>query len=164
MNISPDILARVIALNFDQPTMTAVLQIIADATDKPIRKGVPSKAYRLAADWSLPDEMRDYAGELGLSGAEISQEAEKMRNWSISSPKGAKMDWFATWKNWILAYMERTNRGPNGHTPRPKATALATLQAIANGDEANDLFAASRTSGPVRTTIEGSVVPFPQRA
>ena len=160
MNISPDILARVIALNFDQPTMTAVLQIIADATDKPIRKGVPSKAYRLAADWSLPDEMRYYAGELGLSGAEISQEAEKMRNWSISSPKGAKMDWFATWKNWILAYMERTNRGPIAG----KATALATLQAIANGDEANDLFAASRTSGPVRTTIEGSVVPFPQRA
>ncbi len=77
----------------------------------PESKGVESKgrdvgearkrAYRLPEDWVLPAEYRLAAKERGLSDAEIDHQAERMLHWSRSDPKGAKIDWFHTWMNWI---------------------------------------------------------------
>jgi len=58
-------------------------------------------ARRLPPDWTLPDDYRKAALEKGLSETEISNQAERMLNWSLSSKNGAKLDWYRTWLNWI---------------------------------------------------------------
>jgi uncharacterized protein YdaU (DUF1376 family) len=61
----------------------------------------PSRSHRLSADWTLPDDLRDWAIEQGWPPPTIDAEAEKMRDWSLSSPNGAKKDWSAAWRNWM---------------------------------------------------------------
>ncbi|CDM59046.1 hypothetical protein LPU83_3401 [Rhizobium favelukesii] len=39
-----------------------------------------------------------------------------MKNWSLSNPKGAKLDWLATWRNW---YSDKLDAKPK--TPTTKA-------------------------------------------
>ncbi len=57
--------------------------------------------------------MRRYAEQLGLSERQIDEQGELMRDWSMSAPAGAKVDWEAAWRNWVKRAHER---GP----PRPQ--------------------------------------------
>lgn len=70
------------------------------------------RAARLPADWVLPDDYREAARQRGLSDAEITRQADRMRNWSLSATGGAKLDWFRTWLNWI-------DSAPKNVTPLP---------------------------------------------
>ena len=36
-----------------------------------------------------------------MTDREIDAEGETIRDWSLSSPAGAKLDWEATWRGWI---------------------------------------------------------------
>ena len=58
------------------------------------------RAVRLPADWILPDEWFQVALDIGLEPDVIREEADEIRDWSHSSPKGAKLDWLATWQTW----------------------------------------------------------------
>lgn len=86
------------------------------------REGTPAKvkskarkvATRLAADWAIPDEWIAVAAKIGLSEEQARLEAEKMRDWSLSAPGGAKLDWLAAWRNWAR----------KAHKDTPKASAL----------------------------------------
>ena len=68
---------------------------------KEIQKRAPKRASRLDGDFSPSDTMRSFARERGLTDREIALEGEKIRDWSLSSPAGAKLDWEAAWRNWI---------------------------------------------------------------
>lgn len=70
-------------------------------------KGVQKKASRLPAGWVLPVEWHDIATGLGLPSHLVQREAEKMLDWSLSSPSGAKTDWLATWRNWCRSAVDR---------------------------------------------------------
>jgi uncharacterized protein YdaU (DUF1376 family) len=59
------------------------------------------RASRLPEDWQIPEEWIDEAVSRGLTRARAYAEAERMRNWSQSSPNGAKVKWLAVWRNWI---------------------------------------------------------------
>ncbi|WP_288192709.1 DUF1376 domain-containing protein [uncultured Phyllobacterium sp.] len=59
------------------------------------------RATRLPFDWVIPDDWHDEAVEHGLNPALVNVEAERMKNWSLSSKNGAKLDWHATWRNWF---------------------------------------------------------------
>ena len=59
------------------------------------------KAHRLSDDWQIPEDWIDEAVSRGLTRARAYAEAERMRNWSQSSPNGAKVKWLAVWRNWI---------------------------------------------------------------
>jgi uncharacterized protein YdaU (DUF1376 family) len=59
------------------------------------------RATRLPEDWRIPEEWIDEAFSRGLTRARAYAEAERMRNWSQSSPNGAKVKWLAVWRNWI---------------------------------------------------------------
>jgi uncharacterized protein YdaU (DUF1376 family) len=59
------------------------------------------RASRLPEDWQIPEEWIDEAVSRGLTRARAHAEAERMRNWSQSSPNGAKVKWLAVWRNWI---------------------------------------------------------------
>lgn len=83
-------------------TQNSDIRDTTDVVSKPRKRGeTPARASRLSADWTLPDELRDWAIEQGWPPPLIDHEAERMRDWSLSSPNGAKRDWAATWRNWM---------------------------------------------------------------
>lgn len=73
--------------------------------------GVSKKhAVRLSADWQCPSEWIDEAVEAGLSRPKALAEAERMKNWSLSNPKGAKLNWHAAWKNWYTDKLDQPKK------------------------------------------------------
>lgn len=76
----------------------------------------PKRGTRLPADWSLPDDWREWsASNTQLTGQQIAIEAEKFRDYWTAQPgaKATKTDWQATWRNWC-----RSARPLNG-TAKP---------------------------------------------
>jgi hypothetical protein len=75
-------------------------------------KGVPkgsslpkpkNRGTRLGADWQLSAANVEYGLALGVPESVVRREGERMRDWAIAAPgqKGVKLDWDATWRNWI---------------------------------------------------------------
>lgn len=75
------------------------------------REGKPSlkKGTRLSQDWKLPREWGDWAMGEGWPETVIRFEAEKFRDYwvGLAGQKATKLDWPATWRNWM-----RRNGGP----------------------------------------------------
>lgn len=62
----------------------------------------PKRGTRLPDDWTLPLEWYADARKLRpLTDAQIRAIAEAFRDYWVSAPKGVKLDWRATWRNWI---------------------------------------------------------------
>lgn len=66
------------------------------------------KGSRLQKDWVLPSPWGLWAMEKGLTREQVLHQAQKFRNyWVAKSGKdAAKVDWEATWHNWILKTVE----------------------------------------------------------
>lgn len=82
-----------------------------------------ARAVRLAENWQLPVEWRKDAIDTGLPEHLIDAEAANMRDWSLSSPQGAKRDWRAMWRNWCrkaVKDLPRARAGPPGRKPNIK--------------------------------------------
>lgn len=78
---------------------------------------------RLPEDWVLTKGLGEWAIAQGMDPPQVRVEADKFRDhWhSVPGAKGRKLDWPATWRNWIRKALEsapRTpspaNGGPNG--------------------------------------------------
>lgn len=95
-------------------------------TPPPIIPQTPStiretkRATRLSPDWTLPASWGRWAVDQGHSEAHVRLEAEKFRDfWCSKSGKDAtKLDWMATWRNWIRNSKAPSQRGQ----PPPKLT------------------------------------------
>lgn len=112
---------------------------IADALKTPVHQDTnisslrseiapPAKkrASRLPETWSLPRAWGQWAVSEGFTEAVIRSEAEKFRDYWISKPGKAatKLDWFATWRNWIRGAAKcQPGRGP----PDERKTILDVL-------------------------------------
>ena len=61
------------------------------------------RGSRLSDDWVLPRDWGEWALSQGWSEVAIRNEADLFRDYWISAPgqKGVKLDWFATWRNWL---------------------------------------------------------------
>ena len=70
-------------------------------------EGKPSskkqRGSRLPKDWVLPQDWGDWALGEGWPEPVIRAEADKFRDYwhSIAGQKGVKLDWLATWRNWM---------------------------------------------------------------
>lgn len=67
----------------------------------------------------MPDDFQpdlDFAIGEGLSHSEANLEAAKIRDWSKSSPNGAKLDWPATWRSWVRRVISDRKR-PHQQAP-----------------------------------------------
>ncbi len=67
-------------------------------------KPVRLRATRLPPDWRLPDEYKDYATKIHhLEPDRTVRISLAFRDYWIAKPgsAGTKLDWFATWRNWI---------------------------------------------------------------
>lgn len=75
----------------------------------PVPKKLKARGSRLAEDWRLPKPWGDFAVELGISPDEVRRQAEIFRDyWHARAGKEAlKVDWQATWRNWIRRHVER---------------------------------------------------------
>jgi hypothetical protein len=68
------------------------------------------KATRLAKDWELEQEEGEWAERQGMTYEEIKFEEGKFRDYWHSTGK-AKVDWSATWRNWVRTTIERKSNG-----------------------------------------------------
>lgn len=97
-------------------TSTLVPSRSAEAPASGRRRGT-----RLPDDFAVTDEMKTWFAE-NCRGVDGGRETEKFRNyWLAKSGKDAtKIDWPATWRNWMLNAAERA--GPNARGPFTGAT------------------------------------------
>lgn len=106
------------------------------------------RATRLSTDWILPKAWGRWAMEQGHSEAQTRLEGEKFRDfWCSKAGKDAgKLDWEATWRNWIRNCGTRSaSRGPP--PPKPKSEFMQHQDDVqrvldeARGVSRNDQFA-----------------------
>jgi uncharacterized protein YdaU (DUF1376 family) len=76
-------------------------------------KASPKKdrGSRLSPDWFLPVEWGEWALSEGMDRQQIRAEADKFRDYWLAraGPQGVKLDWAATWRNWIRTARDRKN-------------------------------------------------------
>ena len=80
----------------------------------PPQGGKRNRATRLPDNWSLSvDDMR-FAAEQGLICNEIAHEAAKFADYWRAQPddKARKVNWSATWRNWVRRRQENRPTGP----------------------------------------------------
>lgn len=79
--------------------------------------GSSKKGSRIDPAWEPGEEEISYAEGKGLSLETINLEAERFRNYWLgrSGQAGVKLDWPATWRNWVLKCIEQ--RGESGLPP-----------------------------------------------
>lgn len=122
-------------------------QCVEDASQKPepdkekeIPKGISKKkASRLSEDWVLPSEWFEWALSQGLSADQVYGQAERFRDYWIAKAgkDAAKLDWNATWRNWI----RNASKG-FGKNERKSSKSAAEI-----ARNAADRFAARRMGG-----------------
>lgn len=79
---------------------------IEDSLSKKERGTPPirvSRGSRIATDWVPSPDGRSFAKGEGFSDAEVDREVLRFRDhWlSVAGAKGVKLDWDATWRNWV---------------------------------------------------------------
>ena len=113
----------------------------------------PKRTTRLAIDFIPTPAMRQVGREHGLTEREIDLEGEKMRDWSLSAKGGAKLDWDATWRNWLKNRTPSPRAGPNGvsHSaslPNPEKSVHAAAKKLCD-----DVATGAVTFGPIAPSV-----------
>jgi hypothetical protein len=146
MTFTSTTIRKLRALNLEQHIFDAVLLIFEEAKEaKPKKKGCAADRHargtRLADDWVLPAEWRQWALNIGLRPFEVDREARGFHRWALNAKgdKGIKLRWDLTWQNWCERMLKDAGRQPmvvNGAGPAapaegPETFTDATWRAIA---------------------------------
>lgn len=90
-----------------------------DLPPSPKRGRAPRQVKTLCpTDWFPSEDLQAYARELGLSADTCMREAAAMRDWSASSGN-KKLDWDATFRNWLRRKSEQAPRRPQRQEDTP---------------------------------------------
>ncbi|MEM7191291.1 MAG: hypothetical protein AAF405_00240 [Pseudomonadota bacterium] len=98
------------------------------------------RGARLREDWVLPRAWGSWAVEQGWPEAVIRAEADKFKDYWIAIPgqKGVKLDWQATWRNWMRrnhpittggTHERSRTHGRSAAAPASEASSIAGLLA-----------------------------------
>lgn len=71
------------------------------------------RGSRLHADWHLPKAWGEWAvSSGGMSEDDVRREADRFRDYWLGVPgqRGVKLDWLATWRNWISKAVDDRRR------------------------------------------------------
>jgi hypothetical protein len=96
----------------------------------PPKRSAEARGARLPDGWTPTHELNATGLELGLSQQEIENETAKFRDYWTAQPgaKGRKLDWPATWRNWLRTAAER-RRGKavqsNAYSNQPQSSGRA---------------------------------------
>ncbi len=95
------------------------------------KKDSPKKGSRLSEDWTLPRPWGEWAVQQQLSEKEVRDQAARFHDYWIGVPgqKGVKLDWQATWRNWIRSAAARGTGYVNGGAPPRQQTASDSIRA-----------------------------------
>ena len=102
------------------------------ATDPPTpKKPRQSRGTRIPEDFVLTDDMRAWATKQEVDHVDLDRATAKFINyWTGKSGRNAtKVDWIATWRNWIYSEAEHVPRRPSPRTT-PAADPWATAALI----------------------------------
>lgn len=81
--------------------------IPVESTAVAIAPAKSKKGTRLSKDWALPKDWGNWALSKGLTRDQVLNEATRFRNHWVSTTKNpTKLDWEATWQNWILKFID----------------------------------------------------------
>jgi uncharacterized protein YdaU (DUF1376 family) len=98
-----------------------------------------NRGARLSADWFLPMEWGEWALTEGMDRDAIRIEAERFRDYwcGKAGQQAVKLDWLATWRNWIRTAKERGNGNrtskqipKGGKRPDPALEQIARLAGL----------------------------------
>lgn len=66
------------------------------------------RSARLPAEWVLPKAWGVWAVSEGMSETDVRREAERFRDYwhSIGGQRAVKLDWQATWRNWVRKVLD----------------------------------------------------------
>jgi hypothetical protein len=102
--------------------------------NKKEKKEGRSQATRLPADWTCPTDWLDEAFTAGMSLTNAIASSRRMHNWSLSDPKGKKLDWHATWRNWFQRDLPKPHSTASPAKPKKLTHAnMWTADAVAIG-------------------------------
>lgn len=89
------------------------------------------KGSRLSSDWVLPRELGLWAMGQGMSELCVRREAEKFRDYWIgkAGSSGIKIDWEATWRNWVRKQLDDAGRAERAR-PSSAAPAVGEIREI----------------------------------
>ena len=105
-----------------------------DKSSKRDTKVSPKKrASRIPDDWFLSKELGDWSVSQGYGIEHIRIEAEKFKDYwiGVGGQKGRKLDWNATWRNWIRNSKGHTNGKFNGSNQTTNMANDPALEQIA---------------------------------
>lgn len=73
----------------------------------------PSRGSRLDADWRLPKAWGEWAVTEGMSEPTVRRQADRFRDYWIgkAGKDSAKLDWEATWRNWVRKHLDESRSG-----------------------------------------------------
>jgi hypothetical protein len=112
-----------------------------------------SQATRLPADWMIPNDWLLEATAAGMFREAALASANRMHNWSLSDPKGKKLDWRAAWRNWFQRDLPKP---PSTASPAPRnAGERAFLKLQGQSHEPPDTAPKRMEAGDGRRQIEG---------
>jgi len=118
----------------DAPTPTPTVK-------KEEPKGSSQKAAsRLPDDWRLPPSWGEWAASEGMDELTIRREAEKFADYwrGVAGAKGRKLDWLATWRNWVRKALDDRRTGFRAGQPKlgeTRVTATGVRQEFIGGTE-----------------------------
>jgi hypothetical protein len=87
---------------------------IQNRTKPSLRDGARKRATRIPDDWKPSLEDIEFAKGLGLTDSDIVRQAARFLDfWKGKSGQGGtKVDWPATWRNWVRGEAEKLGRSP----------------------------------------------------
>jgi hypothetical protein len=85
--------------NVDETLQKRQSNVVDTDTDTE-QKHKNKRGSRLTQDFCLPKEWNDFCVEKRPE-LNVSQVFDQFKDYWVSAPKGTKLDWFATWRNWV---------------------------------------------------------------
>ena len=137
--------------NLQEPSVTTANAVVVRASapppiaEQPKRAAQPrssARGSRIPSNWTPTPQDYAFASSEGLTREEINREADKFRDyWTAASGRNAcKLDWQATWRNWIRSDLRKRpgarNSGRNGRGPDAFDRLAERLQGGPSGPDA----------------------------
>lgn len=110
------------------------------------------RGTRLPAEYQLPELDLAYAASIGVPAEQTAKQFERFRDFWISKagPGGVKLDWSATWRNWIRKFADERGYAP---TAEPGASPKPAFTSVVPGTEQWDAWYLHKRSTGVSTRM-----------
>lgn len=145
-----------------EPLPSSLLPSEEKGKDEPLvrpKTPRPDPSTRLPADWRPSPAGIQFALDEGFSPDAIQREAERFRDYWHGKPgaAGRKLDWEATWRNWLRNATDRgQGRGAkNGKPQNSVAKGLADALADFEHDRPNSHTSDDETGGVLARPVQG---------